>query len=648
MKKLLGLLLLSTVVQAATLSSNYDQQFLNANAERNFILNSGAEKSEANVTDSSNIHSRSTSSPIAGVASHLIDGTNSSQNVDFAASNLETGLLGTNCEALFVVNGDASLYTATVRINSADVTSAMTLPNTGSYSQNVSIVFPCGTSGASPVLRITSTSASAAAIKVDSVYLGKAVSLGNVNQVQDVMSWTPTGSWVTNTTYTGRKWRVGDRGFYEVRVLLSGAPTSTALTINMPSGEVIDTAKLTGTESGAVSLGTFDIGKDNGSSYPVGFNIIYNSTTSVAAIVINTAGTYGLQGGVNATVPQTWASGDEMTLRWSAPIVGWTSTSSYSLMNTYWKVDANISGANPSLGTGNVSSYTGIEDASLTLTNNSGTGNITAQIGCSSTNSPSGTTCSSGNESVSVAFTPLGTFPQDVRACIAFSWSGSLGTTAANLLSTTFQIVETATNAQTIIQEGKNRVQGTLLNPTTSTNSYVAGYPFQVCGTFTFTSPGQKMLRLMYEQVVTGTITGSTFLADAGSSQGQRDAHWTVWPLSYNTPAPILVGGVTSFNTSSAMRFDSMRGTKSGTCATDSQSSNWYTISTGGTGVCTHTFATSVFNGTDIPFCTCSSRTIGVGCAVAITSSAATTTTFTTSTGSAVDGSYVLQCMGAR
>lgn len=189
---------------------------------------------------------------------------------------------------------------------------------------------------------------------------------------------------------------------------------------------------------------------------------------------------------------------------------------------SFWFVDANISGANVSLGTGNDSSYVGSGDPSLTLTQN--TGSITTQVTCSGTNAPSGTTCSSGDETIGISFTvPI---PGYVEACVYFTHR--LQTGASGTVNTTFQIVETPINAQTISQEGKSRISNALKMQNSETKA-----PVNLCGTFYFSSAGQKALRLMFEQAVVATVTASIVEADADTGNGQRDIHWTVFPLGH-------------------------------------------------------------------------------------------------------------------
>lgn len=194
-----------------------------------------------------------------------------------------------------------------------------------------------------------------------------------------------------------------------------------------------------------------------------------------------------------------------------------------------WRVDANISGASPSLGTSAQTAYVGITDAGLTLTNNTGTGVQTAQVPCSSTNAPSGTTCSAGSESIGVSFT-LPNINHDVIACVSFTHFSSIG--ASSAAESIFQIVETPTNAQTISQEGRGRVESRNDVGGAMTGAKLEGFPHRVCGTFTFASAGQKVLRLFYEQAVSGTVNSSGIYADAAANQGQRDIHWEVYPIN--------------------------------------------------------------------------------------------------------------------
>lgn len=252
-----------------------------------------------------------------------------------------------------------------------------------------------------------------------------------------------------------------------------------------------------------------------------------------------------------------------------------------------WKVDANIAGGQPDLGTSNQASYIGLENSTLTLTQNAGSAPV--QIGCSGTTAPTGVTCGS-NESVAIAFSPP--VSGDYIACASFGHF--IGISTSGNVQATFQIVETATNAQTVIQEGKSRVPSGVGFGVIGSNTY----PMRVCGNFTFTNVSQKMLRLMYEQTVSATVTSNLILADAPASNGQRDIHWEVYPVNPWIQAPTLIGSVVS-NSTGVERIERATVTCGTSSSITSQSGSWLSsISSGTTGVCTLNIAASIFSAT--------------------------------------------------
>jgi hypothetical protein len=139
--------------------------------------------------------------------------------------------------------------------------------------------------------------------------------------VTDWVSYTPTGTWTSNATYTGKYRRVGDTGFYDVTVTLSGAPNAANLGINMPAGQVFDTTKMTNSVGGAIpELGIW--GSTHASLFQAGV-VYWAGTTQVAVAYIENV--LGQIATVSNTLPFTWASGDIINVRWSGPVAGWSS-----------------------------------------------------------------------------------------------------------------------------------------------------------------------------------------------------------------------------------------------------------------------------------------------------------------------------------
>lgn len=179
--KLLALLLSSTAF-ANTLRTTNFQQSLNANAPRNYIINSGAESNDLNVTDAGGIVSRTTTTPLEGDGSFIVDAASSTQKAIFTANDLQQGLIGQSCEATANYMGDATLYKAYVTLAGVTVSTEVTLINSGSNTQAISIIFPCGASTTADPAFVIEATGNGASIEVDSVYLGKALSLGTVAQ----------------------------------------------------------------------------------------------------------------------------------------------------------------------------------------------------------------------------------------------------------------------------------------------------------------------------------------------------------------------------------------------------------------------------------------------------------------------------------
>lgn len=165
------------------------------------------------------------------------------------------------------------------------------------------------------------TGTGAITVKFDDFVIGpRALVLGA--PMTDWASFTPTGSWTTNSTYTGYWKRVGDTLFVQGKIALTGAPTATQLQINIPFGLSIDTAKIDAATANR-TLGMWS-GDDAGIAGYTGV-IQYNSATKVDCNSSNASGTYLTGAGVTATIPATWGSGDSIDFSFSVPIVGWSS-----------------------------------------------------------------------------------------------------------------------------------------------------------------------------------------------------------------------------------------------------------------------------------------------------------------------------------
>lgn len=135
-------------------------------------------------------------------------------------------------------------------------------------------------------------------------------------------TFTPTGSWVANTTYAGRYRRIGDSIEIQATLTLAGAPTSANLTITLPSGVTIETNKLTSTNISNLTLGTGSV-LDNGVGYLGPVLVGYATSSTVAILTTRTDSTYGSQFEVNQAIPMTFVSGDMVHVQFRVPVSGW-------------------------------------------------------------------------------------------------------------------------------------------------------------------------------------------------------------------------------------------------------------------------------------------------------------------------------------
>lgn len=504
-----------------------------------------------NWTDSASKVTDETSSPLYDSKSFKFTPTATGQYYTSAQYTVPVGMRGQPC--LGTIKYSTSETTNKFKLQVIDGSSNLIAENSldmTTKTENGYVPFTCPTSG-TVALRVASTG-SAVALTGDNAFLGGDFRLANLSQARDYGSVTWVGVSSCEWTRTGQT-SLGD--------FSADSDCTTPVGSNVTGNASAPATKIPGITFASMPAGTYEFTATGYFTADQTRNCsfqFYDGTTYYPAGVFLAPNASGLSGSnyagsastLAARIPYTTAQSN-VTMRLVATGVnnsticsikndsaGYTDLKiwakyfpSASEMGVRvdqlgWKVDANISGANPSLGTSSVTSYTGIENGSLTLTNNSGYNNISAQIPCSSTNAPSGTTCSSGSESVGVSFI----LPNagDVLACVSFSYYADTG---SGEVIPAFQIVETPNNAQTITQEGKSRISSQVDK---GGGTFGRGsIPNRVCGNFTFSSSGQKTLRLFYEQFISGSVSTSQIWGDASSSVGQRDIHWEVYPINY-------------------------------------------------------------------------------------------------------------------
>ena len=286
---------------------------------------------------------RSTSSPLRSTASFLLtkdavnrqgEGVSYDFSVDTAdqAKVMQISFDYLVSSGTFVAGTSSTSSDVTVWIY--DVTNSVLiqpssfklLSNSSTISDKFNATFQTASNSTSYrlIFHVGSTSSSAYTVKFDNISSSPSTYVFGT-PITDWQSFTPTGSWSTNTTYTGKRRRVGDSMELDVSLTLAGAPTAAGLTVNMPSGYTIDTTKISATTGGSTPILGVATSWDSGTTIYQGY-VTYNSTTSVIVYANGASSTYTNAQQVSSTVPMTWASGDIQSLKFSVPILGWSSS----------------------------------------------------------------------------------------------------------------------------------------------------------------------------------------------------------------------------------------------------------------------------------------------------------------------------------
>lgn len=514
---------------AAALSQSDKQSIPYEN--RAASVNSGFENGISKWVSSPAI-TLASATPQAGSKYAQWDSTSAAQTLTLGSIGRPEGQLEVSC-AVRVPSGTATHTFSVVESSGSTTVASMSIENSTTWRYQT-LIFPSPSAGTLSIV-FTSVAADEPSIDIDDCYVGRARNVGSTDLITEPVAYTPvyTG-FGTVTNSTARSWRVGSYLFVESFFTIG---TATGVEAQMTLGF----SGTSGNVTTASNLPTLSIaGHCSGDTASVtnfgNITILQEASKTYVTFGRHTSG----QNGLTKNNGNAFNNSVNVSCSFRVPIQGWAASTVVMPDAQGWYVDASISGANPSLGTASVTSYTGIENGSLTMTQNTGSAGV--QIGCSSTNAPSGLTCSSGNESLSVAFTPPKTGAY--RACVTANHYIDAPAGSINVVST-FQIVETATNAQTVIQEGKGKAMSGSVSISGDRREYRS---VATCGDFVLSAGAQRMLRLMYETEISGTPDNHYIKADADSVLGQPDVHWTVFPLQDRATA-ILANSVSSAST---------------------------------------------------------------------------------------------------
>jgi hypothetical protein len=204
------------------------------------------------------------------------------------------------------------------------------LPAAANGTKFTGVFYPINTTSVNfrLIFHVTTTNATAYNFFYDSVHAGGANLIPSAI-ITAWQSYTPTGSWVSNTTYTGYWRRVGDTMEVRAKATTSGAPTNTSLTMSLPSGYLIDTTKISSATAGFASQLGEAVAVDASTAIYFG-SVVYNDTSSVYGYVAGSASTYSNAANFSSTAPFTFGAADSVEFKFKVPIAGWSSGSQIS------------------------------------------------------------------------------------------------------------------------------------------------------------------------------------------------------------------------------------------------------------------------------------------------------------------------------
>ena len=321
---LLGFLFTVTTLVSAAPNPIQEQELIYSNE----LLNSGFESGTYGWTASGGATTAANSTAkSAGAKGYEWDSNGASQTLisTSVSTTTKAGLRGQNGlgSCYFkAASGTATHVMQIYDVGSAAVVNSVTIPSDTTYFRKVELNFAWPATGYTYAIRIVSVAANEPSLYIDECYLGRATNLYDVNSITSWQSVTVTTAITGTGTPTAYRRRVGDSAEYQVLIPVTGAIGGTA-TITIP--DIIDTAKVASTSFQPLGYASY---QDTGTTIFPGF-ISYNNTTSVFLSAPRqgqgTGSTYVDRVSLSPTIPFTWANGDNISVYFKVPVVGWQS-----------------------------------------------------------------------------------------------------------------------------------------------------------------------------------------------------------------------------------------------------------------------------------------------------------------------------------
>jgi len=163
------------------------------------------------------------------------------------------------------------------------------------------------------IVHVATATATAYTMQLDNFTVGPNAKLYG-SPIIDVVSKTMTLTNAGNATVTARMSKVGDIAWFQGTIAMGSSLPTGSITLNMPTGMTIDTAK-----SAGLTVGIAGASNSGGTGSYTG-QVRVETSTAVIFYGDSNAGVW------NATVPRTFAQNDRIDFTFPVAIVGWSSS----------------------------------------------------------------------------------------------------------------------------------------------------------------------------------------------------------------------------------------------------------------------------------------------------------------------------------
>jgi len=410
----------------------------------------------------------------------------------------------------------------------------------------------------------------------------------NVFQVTPSSEWTaftPTGTWVTNSTYSGFWRRIGQNMEVVASIATTGSVgTPGTLTMDLPTGYTIDLTRLTNATVSnpikAANVGRGYFADSSASAISYFYSVNVNTASSVAAVGVTfSSASSHVWSLFTHAAPQTAAAGDNYGFYYSVPIVGWGGSDTLYNANS-------VSGA---------ASLFHDSTCSWSRTN-AAYGDFTADATCALTsrvNKNLGTIAATGSVLPALAFSNL---QVGMTYRVGAIFKAIIGS-------------GTSTNAAFRLWDGTTTIADISLQSTSTSDDF----PVSLVGLYTPTARNPTIT------IVGASSTGTLDISAGGV--GASAIEWMIFPVTSPLPTPLLVNSVVTNYAGVERTIKALVNCDASSVIT-SQSGGLSTIGNIASTTCALTIATGFFSAAPwqcnvtpttaiatVPSCSCSSVT---------------------------------------